>query len=137
MEGHLILFRFFGYFHTFLTSIQVLYLSQIVCMINVYILKCQHAKCDCCLWKVLWFNCIFWVLFIYYYMFETAKLHKTFTNCMLRQKFRNEKQPFVSIYGYVSLVLIYETLCLGRAQNIDLYLKIISKKLTEFEFGST
>ena len=36
-------------------------LSQIVCLINVYILVCQHAKCDCRLWKLLWFNwCILW-----------------------------------------------------------------------------
>ena len=47
-------------------------LSQIVCLINMYILKCQHAKCDCWLWKVLWFNCIFWVFFSYnYYKFDT------------------------------------------------------------------
>ena len=26
---------------------------------NIYILICQHTKCDYRLWKVLWFNCIF------------------------------------------------------------------------------
>ena len=79
-------------------------LLQIVCLINIDILECQYLKCDCWLWKVLRFNCIFWVLFIYYYMFETIYLHQTFTNCMLRQKCRNEKLPYVSIYGYVGLV---------------------------------
>ena len=29
-------------------------------MINLYILECQHTKCDCWLWKVLWFSCVFW-----------------------------------------------------------------------------
>ena len=35
-------------------------LSQIVCLTNVHILVCQYAKCDCRLWRVLWFNCVFW-----------------------------------------------------------------------------
>ena len=39
-------------------------LSQIVCLINVHILICQHAKCDCRLWNVLWFNCVFSGIFI-------------------------------------------------------------------------
>ena len=32
--------------------------SQIVCLIGVHFLKCQHTKCNCRLWKVLWFNCV-------------------------------------------------------------------------------
>ena len=28
-------------------------LSQIACLINIHILVCQLAKCDCWLWKVL------------------------------------------------------------------------------------
>ena len=47
-------------------------LSQIVCLINVHILDYQHAKCDCWLWKVLWFDCVFlWIFHIitYHYMF--------------------------------------------------------------------
>ena len=35
-------------------------LSQIVCLINVNILVCQYTKYDCKLWKVFWFNCVFW-----------------------------------------------------------------------------
>ena len=35
-------------------------LSQTVCLINVHILVCQHAKCDCKLWKVLRFYCVLW-----------------------------------------------------------------------------
>ena len=31
-------------------------LSQIVCLINLKLLVCQHDKCDCWLWKVNWFN---------------------------------------------------------------------------------
>ena len=42
-------------------------LSQIVCLINVYILICQHTKCDCRLWKVLWFNYGLWEFSYYYY----------------------------------------------------------------------
>ena len=34
--------------------------SQIVNLVNVHILVYQHAKCDCMLWKLLWFNCAFW-----------------------------------------------------------------------------
>ena len=45
-------------------------LSQIVCLINVHILLCQHAKSNCKLWKVLWFNA-FLRIFIYCYMFKT------------------------------------------------------------------
>ena len=32
-----------------------------------------------------------WEFFIYYYMFETLYLSQTFTNFVLRQKFRDEK----------------------------------------------
>ena len=39
-------------------------LSHIVCLINVHILISQYTKHDCSLWKVLLFNCFF-------YMFET------------------------------------------------------------------
>ena len=55
----MILLRFFGYFHTLLTGDSCLKycnftkLSQIKCLINVHILVCQHAKCDCKLWKVM------------------------------------------------------------------------------------
>ena len=34
-------------------------LSQNVCLINTQILVYWHAKCNCKLWKALWFYCIF------------------------------------------------------------------------------
>ena len=34
--------------------------SQIMYVINVHILVCQHAKWDCMLLKFLWFDCVFW-----------------------------------------------------------------------------
>ena len=34
-------------------------LSQIVCLINIHILVCQHAKCACRLWKVFYLICVF------------------------------------------------------------------------------
>ena len=39
-------------------------LSQFVYLINVHILMCQHAKCNCGLWKVLLFNYVLWEFFI-------------------------------------------------------------------------
>ena len=65
MDCLLILLRFFGYFHKLLFLKYCIFtkLSQIVC---------QHIKCDCRLWKVLWFNCIPLGIFnIFYYVFET------------------------------------------------------------------
>ena len=38
---------------------------HIVCLINVNILVCQHAKCDCRLWNVLWLNFVFFGIFLY------------------------------------------------------------------------
>ena len=35
-------------------------LSQIMCLINLNTLICQHIKCDCRLWKVIRLNCVFW-----------------------------------------------------------------------------
>ena len=40
-------------------------LTEIVCLINIHILECQDAKCECRLWKVLSFNC---VLFGYFHI---------------------------------------------------------------------
>ena len=64
MEGLLILLRFwvFSYIvdeHSCLKYCIFTKLLQIVCLINVHILVCQHAKCDCRLWKVFWFDCVF------------------------------------------------------------------------------
>ena len=38
------------------------------------------------------------------HVLSTLKLHKTFTNFVLRKKYSDEKQPYAIIYGYVSLV---------------------------------
>ena len=64
MESSLILLRFyvFSYIiddHSRLNFCMSTKLSQIVCLINVHILVCKHATCDCSLWKVLWFNAFF------------------------------------------------------------------------------
>ena len=46
--------------------------SQIVCLINLDILVFRLAKCDCKLWRVIWFNCVFFLrIFTYLYMSET------------------------------------------------------------------
>ena len=34
--------------------------SQIACLINENISVCQHIKYACRLWKILWFDCVFW-----------------------------------------------------------------------------
>ena len=36
--------------------------SQIVCLINTYILICRYARCNYKLWKVLWFDWVLWKL---------------------------------------------------------------------------
>ena len=98
-------------------------LSQIVCLITVQILVCQHAKYDGRLWKV---NCCIWVclmgIFKYYFMFETLYLHQSFTNCVLKQKSKDEKLFFVIICGYVSLVfnLFFEILMLLASRHLEL-----------------
>ena len=82
---------FFKSFHSSLKFCIFTKLSQIVYLINAHIVVYSHAKCDCRLWKVFWFNCDIGNFYIYYYMFETLKLHQT----------------FVIIYGYVSLAMCY------------------------------
>ena len=42
-------------------------LSQNVCLINTNILMYQHARCDCKLWKALWF---YWVFCVFSYIFD-------------------------------------------------------------------
>ena len=81
MEGSLILLRFLGIFIHFIDEYSCLKyciftkLSQMVCLINMYILKCQHAKCDCLLWKVLWFHFLF------------LRIFHTITTCLKRYNF--------------------------------------------------
>ena len=58
-------------------------LSQIVCLINVHISLCLHIK-------------------IWQQVMESSMIHQTFTDCVLKQKCRDEKWTFVSIYGYIS-----------------------------------
>ena len=45
---------------------------------------------------------------MYYYIFETLQLQPTFTNCVFRQKCRDEKQTLVIIYVYTSLFLFFQ-----------------------------
>ena len=68
-------------------------LSQMVCLINMYILKCQHAKCDC--W--LWFNCIFWVFWVFWVTFQVTLCSYYF--CNFRKKV---PRPKWTIYKHVS-----------------------------------
>ena len=53
---------FFGIFiHIHVWSVSIFTkLSQIVRLISVNSLVCQHAKCDYRLWKLLLYNCVFW-----------------------------------------------------------------------------
>ena len=52
-------------------------LLQFVYLINVHILVCQNAKCDCRLWQFLWFNCVFWE---FSYINTCVKDYKTSSN---------------------------------------------------------
>ena len=63
MIHHFIKLRFLGIFYTlwrpYMSELLYLHkLSQIMWLINVHILVNQYAKCECSLWKVLWFNCV-------------------------------------------------------------------------------
>ena len=40
-------------------------LSQNVCLINIQFLIYQHDRCDCKLWNVPWFYCVFFWVFSY------------------------------------------------------------------------
>ena len=58
-------------------------LPQIVCLINVHILKCHHAECAYRLRKIFWFNEFFGGIFIYI----------LFHVIVLRQKCWNKINP--------------------------------------------
>ena len=93
----LILLCFFWYFYTLLRSI------------NVWIVVSPPNYPRLCVWLIYTFwnvnipnvpagygrfsdlTAFFLGIFIYYYMFEALKLHRTFKNCVLRQKCRYEK----------------------------------------------
>ena len=64
-ETPLILLHFLGIFvHNYCLKYCIFTkLSQIVYLIDVHMLVCQHTKFDSQLWKVLLFNCIFWEFF--------------------------------------------------------------------------
>ena len=98
------LIAFYGYFHVhyYRPFMSKLLHQTFVSIINTQIFIYQYAKCDCKLWKILWFNWVFGDFQILFYKFGTLELHQTFTNCVLRQMCRDE--TFVIIYGYVSLV---------------------------------
>ena len=74
--------------------------------IDVHILEYHYAQCNYRLWQILWFYCVPSLILIYY-MSETLQLHQTLTNCVFR---KNWKEFFVTIYGYISLVLNVATL---------------------------
>ena len=64
------------------------------------------ARCNCRLWKAIWFKCICLKIFKNYFRFETLYLHQTITNCVLGQNCSIEMQTFVIIYGYISPVFL-------------------------------
>ena len=94
MECPLILLRFWGIFihfideHWCLKYIKTTKHSQIDCWtpFNVHLLLCQNTKCDCSLWKVLWFNCVFGYFYMKRYNF--IKLLQTFLNKLTYYFFR-------------------------------------------------
>ena len=59
MERPLFLLSFFIFIHNWQKFISKFCistnLSKIICLINVHILVCQYARCDCKLWNVYWF----------------------------------------------------------------------------------
>ena len=100
IESPLILFRFLSIFipndeHSCLNYCIFTKISQIVCLINRYILTCRHARCDYKVQKVIWFNC-----FEEFSMFETLFLHQTFTHFV-----DNFILPYVIVcYGKMSVI---------------------------------
>ena len=66
----LLLFWVFSYIideHSCLKYCILTKLSQIMCLIIVHILVCQHAKYACRLWRFLWFTVFFRILIYYMY----------------------------------------------------------------------
>ena len=78
-------------------------LQQIVCLIDVHILICQHAKYSYRLWKVLLFDSVFREFFIYI----TTCFNQTFKNCLLRQNVYWWKVNLLKYSGYVSEVFLF------------------------------
>ena len=78
MESPLTWLPFFGVFscviddHSCLKNWNFTKLSQIMCLINIHILVYQRAKCNCRVWKVPQFNCVFWE---FPYNFTCLKLY--------------------------------------------------------------
>ena len=74
---------------------------------DVHILECQHAKCDCRLWKILWFNCVFWdfsyihgrhiITSLYFYkLCVEAEMKRWKVNlCVYRDFFKRKVIPFL------------------------------------------
>ena len=50
--------------------------SLIVFLTNTHILICWHARCDCKLRKVRWFNCFFFENFSVWYVISSSNFHK-------------------------------------------------------------
>ena len=60
-------------------------LSQNVCLINTHILIYQNSRCNCMLWNIPWFCCLFKGIFPHnwrLFMSELLYLHQDFTNCV-------------------------------------------------------
>ena len=60
-------------------------LSQIMCLISIHILACQHTRCNYKLWNVSWFCCVLNEYSYIIFMSEMSYFHKTFTDRMFNQ----------------------------------------------------
>ena len=86
-------------------------LSQIVYLINIQIFLCQHAKCDCRLWKVFYSICVLCEFFIY----PSIRLIQSNSNLLLTNRDRST----------------------GQFGNTAQCLKNTSQEWAAFAFGST
>ena len=63
-------------------------LSLNVCIINTHILIYWYARCNCKLWKGIWFYCVFSFFFVHnwrIFMSEVLYLQQTFIECVSNQ----------------------------------------------------
>ena len=85
-------------------------LSQTVCLIHTYNLVCRYARCDCRLWKIIWFKCIlgnFRILFHILNVISSLNFHIIMPYvivCYGRQTC-SKKQTFITTHGKMSVYI--------------------------------
>ena len=95
----LILLRFFVYFHWRAFMFKVFHFLKTFtdCVSN---LCTDFGVSICQMWLHVMKSSLIQLhilgIFVYYNMFQMSLLHKTFTDCVLRQKYRDEKQVYVN-----------------------------------------